>query len=81
MLPHQLWGALKAQYITIRACLAKPAMRSQLLLVEVQPPLIPLPFILIPEIDSRHSEVMRVGKQLAIGKVTQDFNISARRPI
>ncbi len=34
-----------------------------------------VPFILIPEIDSRHSEVMRVGKQLAIGEVTQDFNI------
>ena len=33
-----------------------------------------IPFILIPEIDSRHPEVMRVGKQLATGKVTEDFN-------
>lgn len=33
-----------------------------------------IPFIRIPEIDSRHPEVMRVGKQLAGGKVTEDFN-------
>ena len=34
---------------------------------------ISIPFILIPEIDSRHPDVTRIGKELAKGEVTEDF--------
>ncbi|MCJ7537832.1 MAG: glycosyltransferase family 4 protein [Anaerolineales bacterium] len=32
-----------------------------------------IPFILIPEIDSRHPSVMRIGEQLAKGEVSEEF--------
>ena len=34
---------------------------------------ISIPFILIPEIDSRHPDVTRIGKELAKGEVAEDF--------
>lgn len=34
-----------------------------------------IPFVQIPEIDSRHPQVTRVGTQLAAGDITEDFKI------